>query len=143
MSQRAAFIRFVDSCLRARIPYIWNGKSLRGLDCSGMVTLGLYLVSGQDRRATTNTKVMWRDWEPISASATRPGDLALYGKSPDRVEHVMVLLEGGAVVGPSGGGRTTTSLEEAARIGAQVKRYRSPTYRKDLLGFRRLPLPLE
>ena len=143
MSQRAAFLRFVDACHRARIPYLWGGKSLRGLDCSGLVTLGLWLVSGQDFRAMHNTQRMWNEWEPISSAATRPGDLALYGRTPEKVEHVMVLLEGGAVVGASGGGRTTTSLEEAARIGACVKRYRSPLYRKDLLGYRRLPLPLD
>ena len=144
MSQRDSFLRFVDECLRADVPYLWGGKSLQALDCSGLVTLGLYLASGLDLRQTHNTDMMWNHWEPISGVQTRPGDVALYGGSrPDDVSHVMVLLDGGSVIGASGGDSTSTSLRIAASQGAQVRRYSRADYRSDLRGFRRLPLPLD
>lgn len=144
MSQRAAFLRFVLELLKAEVPYRWGGKSLTGIDCSGVVTLGLYVVSGEDLRAMWNTDRMWNSWERIPGAQTRPGDLVFYGGgAPDDVSHVMVLLDGGSVVGASGGDSTTNSLARATQQGARVRRYATPNYRADLRGFRRLPLPLD
>ena len=143
MSQRETFIRFVLELERSRVPYRWGGKRVDGIDCSGVVTLGLYLVGAPDVRATANTDVLWTGLAPIEARDVRPGDLAFYGGAGDDVEHVMVVLDGGEVVGASGGGSSTTTIARALEQGARVKRYRSPTYRGDLRGYRRLPLPLE
>lgn len=141
---RATFLRFVLELERAKVPYLWGGKRLSGIDCSGVVTLGLYLAGGPDMRATANTDVLWTGLEPIEARDVRPGDLAFYGGTrPDDVSHVMVVLDGGAVVGASGGDSRTTTLEIAAKEDARIKRFSSPTYRGDLRGYRRLPLPLE
>ena len=141
---RATFLRVVRELERSAVPYRWGGKRLDAIDCSGVVTLGLYIAGGPDMRATANTDVLWTGLEPIEARDVRPGDLAFYGGSaPDDVSHVMVVVEGGAVVGASGGDSATTTIARALEQGARVKRYRSPTYRRDLRGYRRLPLPLE
>lgn len=143
MSQRETFIRFVLELERSRVPYRWGGKRVDGIDCSGVVTLGLYLVGAPDVRATANTDVLWTGLAPIEARDVRPGDLAFYGGTGDDVEHVMVVLDGGEVVGASGGDSRTTSLEVAHRMDARIRRYSTPLYRRDLRGYRRLPLPLE
>ena len=141
---RATFLRVVRELERSAVPYRWGGKRLDAIDCSGVVTLGLYIAGGPDMRATANTDVLWTGLEPIEARDVRPGDLAFYGGSrPDDVSHVMVVVEGGAVVGASGGDSTTTTLERARAQRACIRRFTSPLYRRDLRGYRRLPLPLE
>nr|WP_227027296.1 NlpC/P60 family protein [Corallococcus soli] len=82
---------------------------------------------------------MWDACKSVASVANlQPGDLMLYGKAGDP-DHVMVHVGAGVVVGASGGGRRTLTLEGAARLDAKVKAFARPEYRPDILGFRRLP----
>lgn len=129
----------------ADVPYLWGGKSPgRGLDCSGTVTLGLWLAGGPDWRATHDCDRLWAACEYVEETEAQPGDLAFYGRrKPDGAldcTHVMVLLPGGRVWGATGGDSTTTSRAIAEAKGARVKAKPLVRYRQDFVGFRRLPL---
>ncbi|NTX09045.1 C40 family peptidase [Myxococcus sp. CA040A] len=126
-------------------PYRWAGKGERdGLagprvfDCSGLVTWAYREVGDVDWRRTHNTDTLWAKCAPVQESELLPGDLVLYGKDGDP-DHVMVHVGGGVVVGASGGGRKTLTLADAYSQGARVQAHASFRYRRDLLGFRRLP----
>lgn len=132
-------------------PYLWGGKSPSGIDCSGVVTFGLWKVGGPDWRRTYSSERLWTQLEPIRFP--RSGDLAFYGKSPRDISHVMVVLpldwdalgssdesEASLVVGACGGDSRTTTLAEAQRRGARVQVKRGIHYRDDFRGFRKLPI---
>lgn len=121
------------------VPYLWGGKDSRGIDCSGVVTLSLYLAHGPDWRQTHNTDVLWNELTPIIEP--RPGDLAFYGRGgPRNVSHVMVVGPLGIVFGASGGDSGVTSVAIARQRGAKVKAYDDVMYRPDFRGYRRLPV---
>ncbi len=114
-------------------PYLWGGKSLEGIDCSGVVTYAPKLAGGPDWRATHNSERLFdeRALEPVGE--LKPGDLVFYPR------HVMVHIASGLVVGAVDGGRRTTSLEIARNQGARVKMRDRFDYRRDITGFRRMP----
>ncbi|NBD09256.1 C40 family peptidase [Corallococcus silvisoli] len=143
-SQRAAFLQLVLSQMHE--PYRWGAKGQRAspdgpriFDCSGLVTWAFHQVGGKDWRATHNTDRLWAECAPVARAADLlPGDLVLYGRAGDP-DHVMVHMGAGVVVGASGGGSKTLTLEDAARVDAKVKAFARAEYRPDILGFRRLP----
>ncbi|RKH28570.1 peptidoglycan endopeptidase [Corallococcus praedator] len=125
-------------------PYRWGAKGERAangaqlFDCSGLVTWCLHQVGGPDWRKTHNTDRLWDACKPVASVADlQPRDLVLYGKAGDS-DHVMVHVGAGVVVGASGGGSRTLTLEDAARTDAKVKAFTRVEYRPDVLGFRRL-----
>ncbi|RKH19151.1 peptidoglycan endopeptidase [Corallococcus sp. CA047B] len=144
VTQRALFLQLVLNQVGA--PYRWGAKGSlpdphgpRLFDCSGLVTWSLHQVGGPDWRTTHNTDRLWDACKPVErVEELQPGDLVLYGKAGDP-DHVMVHVGAGVVVGASGGGSTTRTLEDAARSDAKVKAFARVAYRSDVLGFRRPP----
>lgn len=149
-AKRAELVAVVERDLAgAPIHYVWGGDDSReaGLDCSGYVVvlcreLGLDLVEAAGR----TTDDFHRKLERVEAPA--PGDLALYGtgKKADPANHVMVVLGEGLdgqrrVAGMSGGGRWATSIQASKERNppARLKAFSHHLYRKDFLGFYRLP----
>lgn len=116
-------------------PYVWNADGPDFFDCSGLVAYSLLQVGGPDWRATHNAHAMWNQLEPTDAP--KPGDLAFYG-SPERVNHVMVVVGDGRVFGACGGNRYTTSADVARQKAASVKFRPRVDYRLDFRGYRSL-----
>lgn len=142
---RAAFFRRILDALTARPGYVWGGKTLQGMDCSGLPTWALYEASGHaiDWRFTHNTDSLWTRCPRVTESDSLPCDVALYfgenSKGPDDVSHAMVLVGSGLVVGMAWGGPADVDAGASRAVG-KVIQVRDLRYRSDLAGIVRLPL---
>lgn len=141
---RATFFRRVLEALAARPGYQWGGKSLAGMDCSGLVTWALYEASGHaiDWRNTHNTDLLWTSCPRVPEAEALPCDVALYfggSTGPDDVSHAMVEVGFGLVAGMAWGG--PGDLDGAvSKAAGKVIQVRDRRYRSDLAGIIRLPL---
>lgn len=135
---------YVNACIaKLGRPYIWNGKGPYSFDCSGLVTYVLFELGGPDWRATHNSQRLANELPHVNHPS--PGDLCLYGKSWQLVNHVMVWVDG-RVIGASGGNSRTVTREIALQMNACVRWKPKPGYARfkdgstDFLGFRGMPL---
>jgi len=117
------------------IPYIWGGnRPAEGLDCSGFV-IWVLQVTGALGPDDFTAQSLFRTF--IADSPGFPinplhGNLAFYGERSGQIEHVMLTLGGGEVIGACGGSRKCLTREFALNIGAKVqKKYLQ--YRSDLV----------
>jgi cell wall-associated NlpC family hydrolase len=160
---RQAFLEYVLS--KEGASYCWGGKAFAiwtrtGLqvhgfadeknhpvevfDCAGLFTSALHALNGPDWRASRGahdlaTLLPKVSAERIAQAPVPAGTLACYG-SPERISHVMLLLEDGRVFGAAGGGSDTTSPEIAKKQKAAVKYRPRAAYRPDLRWWVHLPL---
>jgi cell wall-associated NlpC family hydrolase len=120
-------------------PYIWGGSTpWMGFDCSGFI-VWIFRVFGKLPSGDWTAQELHDGFAKILNTdfhSVELGDLVFYGGGPGRITHVMLALSSGQVVGASGGGRTTTTIEEARRLGAQVK-VKPLNYRSDLVDYAR------
>lgn len=130
----------------ARCPgYQWGGRSLQGMDCSGLPLWALYEASGHaiDWRGTHNTDTLWTTCPRVTEAEALAGDVALYfgegSTGPDDVSHAMVLTGFGLVCGMAWGGRGDVDAV-ASKAAGKVLQVRDLRYRSDLAGVVRLPL---
>ena len=134
--------------------YVWGGNALEqgGLDCSGFVQR-VYAEAGIEpfasqfpSRLDLTAGGLFAQLAPIDPTVEHPlpGDCAFYGSGPGAVSHVMLVTyhePGGRtqVVGASRGDRACSSPDVALAKGARVKTFPTHDYRRDFLGFRRMP----
>lgn len=144
MSLRGDFFREVLRALIRRPGYKWGGRLLDAMDCSGFVTMALFVASERriDWRLTHNTDKLWT-LPKVEEKDLLPGDLILYwgesSKGPDDVSHVMVYVGEGQCVGMAWGGPSDVD-PEASRASGKVPMVKNIHYRADVAGFVRLPL---
>jgi len=89
-----------------KAPYVWGGRSVFGVDCSGFVQQ-VYGICGYQ---------LPRDaWQQIShgqevhfATQTKPGDLAFFDNAEGRIVHVGLMLEENRIIHASGEVRIDT-----------------------------------
>ena len=115
------------------LPYRWGGDdSVEGFDCSGFVQELLSVVEMDPPGDQTAQKLFEYFYEHGLAHSRQFGALAFYGKNPDSISHVAMMLNDSLVIEAGGGGSRTTSKEAAARDNAYV-RVRHVNARKDLV----------
>lgn len=123
------------------VPYLWGGKDPEkdgGLDCSGVVTYALVHADGPDLRQTHNAQRLFDELDFLAALPQYSGDLVFYGRK-GKVDHVMIHIGSGSVLGACDGNHTTTSVAIAKQQGASVKTRDHWRYRNGCMGFRRIP----
>ena len=79
-----------------KAPYVWGGKSIFGLDCSGLVQQLYGLVGIQLPR---DARQQVEHGQPVHfVVQARPGDLAFFDNAEGRIVHVGLVLEEGRIL---------------------------------------------
>lgn len=104
--------------------YEWGGDVVDnpnsyGFDCSHFTYQVLKAYGLMDRYRTSSAQQAWAT--PISRSELQPGDLVFYKNSSGRVNHVVMYIGDGLIIGANGGYSNTNTPAKAKAANAMVK----------------------
>lgn len=119
-SMRQIALRIAWKCYG--LPYIWGGDdAVAGFDCSGFAIEVLQSV-GVLPKGDWTAGGLWERFAPQRVDPPIPGCLVfwLQGAGPE-IRHVEFCIGDGLSMGASGGGKKTTTIEEAIRRNAWIK----------------------
>ncbi|WP_223816048.1 C40 family peptidase [Adhaeribacter rhizoryzae] len=103
-----------------KAPYVWGGRTVFGLDCSGFVQQVYSLCHYQLPRDAWQQAAHGQ--EVHFASQTKPGDLAFFDNAEGRIVHVGLMLDGNQIIHAHGEVRIDT-LDHQGIFNADRKRY--------------------
>ena len=109
-----------DATMYLNAPYMWGGRSLFGIDCSGLVQVvyklkKIKLLRDASQQATQG--------EPVSfISETEPGDLAFFDDEGGNIIHVGLMADKTRIIHASGKVRIDT-IDHEGIYNMDEKRY--------------------
>lgn len=83
------------------VPYLWGGRTLAGIDCSGFVQL-VFSLSGIQLPRDASQQVKAQGLSLSFISEARPGDVAFFDNAEGTVTHVGILDGEGQIIHASG-----------------------------------------
>jgi Cell wall-associated hydrolases (invasion-associated proteins) len=97
----ASSSEFVEKALTyLHAPYLWGGKSIMGIDCSGLVQVSALMCG---KRVTRNARQQIEFGEQVSFLAEAlPGDVAFFDHDDGYISHVGILLNDHQILHASG-----------------------------------------
>ena len=113
-------------------PYLWAGNDFSGFDCSGLIVEVLQAVGIIPHDSDFSAAALYERFEDKAVIRGYAGCLVFWYASNihEKIIHVEMIVDDFHVVGASGGGSTTTTIEQAIRANAFVKQ-RPLSYRGD------------
>ncbi|AKD05785.1 hypothetical protein PKOR_16985 [Pontibacter korlensis] len=118
MSTQADLLRVAHYFMKA--PYLWGGKSIFGIDCSGFTQL-VFGICGYQLPRDAYQQVTYGEEVHFVAQA-KPGDLAYFSNAEGKITHVGLVLEGQKIMHAHGEVRIDT-LDHNGIYNADRKRY--------------------
>lgn len=103
---RSTLLQVARSFLHA--PYLWGGKSLFGIDCSGFVQIVMRLFNQSLPRDAKDQALVGHE---IAFADRQPGDLAFFRNEHGKIIHVGIIMENGKIIHASGCVRIDTLTE--------------------------------
>jgi gamma-D-glutamyl-L-lysine dipeptidyl-peptidase len=111
-------VKIASSFLKA--PYLWGGKSVFGIDCSGF-TQQVFGICGYQLPRDAYQQVSHGE-EVHFVTQTQPGDMAFFSNDEGRIIHVGIVLENQQIMHAHGEVRIDT-LDHNGIYNAERKRY--------------------
>jgi len=93
----SALIKYAKSFLTT--PYLWGGRSVLGIDCSGFTQIVFKILGYHLFRDTPEQEAQG---ELVSFDNKKPGDVAFFSNKNGKVMHVGILLENNKIIHASG-----------------------------------------
>jgi hypothetical protein len=117
-----SLVRHAKRLLRA--PYLWGGKSIFGMDCSGFVQVvfncaGIHVPRDAYQQAELGEAIDF-------IGTTEPGDLVFFDNSEGRITHVGMMLDQERIIHASGSVRID-QIDHQGIYNAETKTYTHQT----------------